>query len=106
MAARQFHGLISSRIEKHHHCYLRLYIGQILPEDSRDIYGLVKSGKFLHVPDCRQCKIDHPEYYEGCIKKYSLFTANAMRMESHLFVKLFEKMRNHFLPVTTGHHIK
>ena len=60
---------VSSRIEKHHHCYLRLCIGQILPEDSEDIYRTVKNGGFPHVPDCRQCKIDHHEYYEGCIKK-------------------------------------
>ena len=34
-----------------------------------DIYRPVKNNEFPHVPDCRQCKADNPEYYEGCIKK-------------------------------------
>lgn len=33
---------VSSRIEKHHHCYLRLCIGNILPEESDDIYRHTK----------------------------------------------------------------
>lgn len=58
-----------SHIEKHHHCYLRLCIGDILPEDSEDIYRPTKNGEFEHVPDCRKCKMDNPEYYQGCVKK-------------------------------------
>lgn len=61
-------------IEKHHHCYIRLCIGHILPEGSGDIYREAGNAEFPHVPDCRQCKANSPEYFEGCIKKSSLFT--------------------------------
>lgn len=59
----------STRIEKHHHCYLRLCLGNMLPDKSGDIYRPSRNGEFPHVPDCGQCKVDNPEYYEGCIKK-------------------------------------
>ncbi|MCB1977638.1 MAG: hypothetical protein KDE66_11620 [Nitrosomonas sp.] len=96
---------VSSRIEKHHQCYLRLCIGQILPEDSEDIYRLVKNGEFPHVPDCRQCKTENPEYYEGCIKKifpvHSQCHEDIHEVERHLFIKLSEKLRDAFRIVTS-----
>ena len=63
------HAAVSSKIDKHHHCYVRLCIGSTLPEDSDDIYRLAQKGEFSPVPDCRQCKADNPAYYAGCIKK-------------------------------------
>lgn len=59
----------SSRIEKHHHCYMRLCTGNILPNNSVDIYRKARKTEFPLVPDCRQCKIDNPKYYAGCLKK-------------------------------------
>ncbi len=62
-------SVVSSKIDKHHHCYVRLCIGNILLDKSEDIYRTANNGEFPHVPDCRQCKTNNPEYYEGCIKK-------------------------------------
>jgi hypothetical protein len=98
---------VSSRIEKHHHCYLRLCIGQILSEDSEDIYKPAKNSEFPHVPDCRQYKIDHPEYYEGCIKKifpvHSHCHEDIHEVESHLFAKLGKKLQTDFLSTASDH---
>lgn len=63
------HAAVSSKIDKHHRCYVRLCIGNILPEGSDDIYRPAQKGKFSPVPDCRQCKASNPAYYAGCIKK-------------------------------------
>lgn len=63
------HAAVSSKIDKHHHCYLRLCIGRVLPEDSEDIYRPAQNGENSPVPDCRQCKTNNPEYYAGCLKK-------------------------------------
>lgn len=60
---------IASKIDKHHHCYMRLCIGNTLSENSEDIYRQAKSHEFPYVPDCRTCKTDNPAYYAGCIKK-------------------------------------
>ncbi|MBX3631246.1 MAG: hypothetical protein KF908_15350 [Nitrosomonas sp.] len=60
---------VSSKIDKHHHCYLRLCIGSILLEGSSDIYRPPHKGEYSPVPDCRQCKASNPAYYAGCIKK-------------------------------------
>ncbi len=98
---------ISSRIEKHHQCYLRPCIGDTLPEDSSDIYRPVNNGEFPHVPDCRQCKADNPEYYEGCIKK--IFPVHRQchehihKVEKHLFAKLGKKLLSDFRTATSGY---
>lgn len=63
------HAAVSSKIDKHHYCYLRLCIGSILPEDSEDIYRPAKKEEHPSVPDCRQCTTSDPEYYAGCIRK-------------------------------------
>lgn len=95
---------VSSKIDKHHHCYLRLCIGNILPEDSDDIYRPVKNGEFSHVPDCRQCKIDHPEYYVGCIKKifpvHHQCHEDIHEVEKYHFTKLGKKIWADFLSAT------
>ena len=41
------------RNEKHHHCYLRLCTGHILPDGSGDIYREAGNAEFPHVPDYR-----------------------------------------------------
>ena len=104
---RHFNGdkaAISSRIEKHHHCYLRLCIGNILPEESEDIYRPTKEGTFSQVPDCRQCKADNPVYYEGCIKKifpvHSECHEDIHEVEKYRFIKLRKKLLANFLSVT------
>ncbi len=95
---------VSSRIEKHHHCYLRQCIGNILPGKSDDIYRQAKNGEFAHVPDCRQCKADNPEYYKDCIKKifpvHSKCHEDIHKVEKHLFTKLGKKIRTDFQSVT------
>jgi hypothetical protein len=63
------HATTSSKIDKHHHCYIRLCTGNVLPEDSEDIYRPAKKEEYSLVPDCRQCKASNPEYYAGCIRK-------------------------------------
>ncbi len=107
---RQFNNskaAVSSKIDKHHHCYLRLCIGDILPEDSNDIYRLVKNNEFPHVPNCRQCKADNPEYYEGCIKKifpvHHQCHEDIHEVEKYRFIKLGKKIWADFLSVTTRH---
>ncbi len=87
-------------IEKHHHCYLRLCTGNILPDDSDDIYREAGNGEFPYVPDCRQCKADTPEYFEGCIKKifpvHSTCHDHIHEVEKVLFDKLGKKLRRDF----------
>lgn len=98
---------VSSKIEKHHHCYLRLCIGKLLPEESEDIYRPAKEGEFNLVPDCRQCKADNPEYYEGCIKKifpvHGKCHEDIHALEKHIFTDLRKKLLANFLSVTKGH---
>jgi len=95
---------VSSKIDKHRHCYLRLCIGNILPKDSGDIYRPIKNGEFPHVPDCGQCKADNPEYYEGCIKKifpvHHQCHEDIHEVEKYHFTKLRKKMRDAFLSAT------
>lgn len=95
---------VSSRIEKHHHCYVRLCIGDTLPEESSDIYRRTKNSEFPHVPDCRQCKVNNPEYYEGCIKKifpvHSECHEDIHEVEKHRFTKLAKKILTDFQSVT------
>lgn len=97
---------VFSRIEKHHHCYLRLCIGNILPEDSSDIYRPIKNGEFPHVPNCSQCKANNPEYYEGCIKKifpvHSQCHEHIHKVEKYLFAKLRKKLLIDFRTTTSG----
>lgn len=79
----------SSHIEKHHHCYLRLCTGHILPKGSGDIYR----------------EANNPEYFEGCIKK--IFPVHR---SCHGYIHLVEKMlfdrlgtmfRNNFVQATS-----
>lgn len=90
----------SSKIEKHHQCYLRLCIGKILPEDSDDIYRPIQSGEFQFVPDCRCCKTENPEYYQGCIKKifpvHSKCHEDIHEVESYIFLNLKKKLLKSF----------
>lgn len=58
-----------SKIEKRHNSYTRLCIGPLLPAVADDIYREASKGKFAGVPDCRQCRKDNPDYFEGCLKK-------------------------------------
>ncbi|MBX3617107.1 hypothetical protein [Nitrosomonas sp.] len=87
-------------IEKHHHCYLRLCAGNILPDDSSDIYREVRNAEFPHVPDCRQCKVNNPEYFEGCIKKifpvHGKCHGHIHEVERYRFDKLAEKLQRDF----------
>lgn len=101
---RHFNGenaAVSSKIEKHHHCYLRLCIGNLLPSDSDDIYRLAKDGEFPLVPDCRRCKAENPEYYQGCIKKifpvHGKCHEDIHELEKALFTNLKKKLRANFL---------
>lgn len=91
---------ISFRIEKHHQCYLRLCIGNVLPEDSDDIYRPVRNREFQFAPDCRQCKANNPDYYEGCIKKifpvHSRCHANIHKVEKYLFAHLAINLHKNF----------
>ncbi len=93
-------AVVSSKIDKHHHCYVRLCIGNILPDNSEDIYRLTRNNEFPHVPDCRTCKTDNPEYYEGCIKK--MFPVHYQcherihEMEELRFNKLGKKLLSNF----------
>ena len=86
-----------SHIEKHHHCYLRLCIGDILPEDSEDIYRPTMNEEFEHVPDCRKCKMNNPEYYQGCVKKifpvHGECHEDIHEIEKWFFKKLSKNMR-------------
>lgn len=97
---RHFNGgttIHHSRIEKHHHCYLRLCTGTILPDDSKDIYRPVKRAEFDHVPDCRQCQAQSPEYFAGCVKKifpvHSECHEDIHELERYLFMKLSKKIK-------------
>ena len=63
------YAVVYSRIDKHHHCYVRLCVGNILPGGSEDIYKPAMKSEDSLVSDCRQCKAINPEYYAGCIKK-------------------------------------
>jgi len=58
-----------SKIEQHHGCYLRNCIGALLPEGSEDLHRAPRPDEFPGVPDCRQCHIDNPDYFQGCIDK-------------------------------------
>lgn len=88
-------------IEKHHHCYIRLCTSMILPDDSGDIYRETNNTEFPHVPDCRQCKADNPEYFEGCIKKifpvHRSCHSHIHEMEKVLFDRLGTMFRNDFV---------
>jgi hypothetical protein len=92
-------------IEKHHHCYIRLCVGTILPDDSADIYREAKSREFPHVPDCRQCKATNPDYYEGCIKKifpvHGKCHGHIHEVEKALFDRLGEKLKAAFASAHT-----
>jgi len=57
-----------SKIEKHHNSYTRLCLGPLLPAGHEDIYRKASKGEFQDVPNCRQCRKDNPEYFEGCLK--------------------------------------
>ena len=60
---RHFNGenaAVSSKIEKHHHCYLRFCIGKLLPPDSDDIYRQAKDSEFSLVPDLSLIHISEP----------------------------------------------
>lgn len=96
---------VSSRNEKHHHYYLRLCIGDILPDDSNDIYRLVKSDEFPYVPNCHQCKVDNPDYYEGCIKKifpvHSQCHKDVHEVEKYLFTRVGKKLLADFQVVVS-----
>jgi hypothetical protein len=91
---------VSSKIEKHHHCYLRLCIGNFLPSDSDDIYRTVKDGEFPLAPDCRRCKAENPEYYQGCIKKifpvHGKCHEDIHELEKLLFTNIKKKLRADF----------
>ena len=60
---------VTSKIEKHHADYLRLCIGSPLPPDHDDIYRPAVKGEFDEVPDCRRCREENYEYFEGCLKR-------------------------------------
>jgi len=97
-------AVVSSKIDKHHHCYMRLCIGNILPDNSEDIYRPIKNNEFPHVPDCRTCKTNNPEYYEGCIKKIFPVHHQCHRhiheVEKFWFNKLGKKLLSNFRSVT------
>lgn len=44
---------VQSKIEKHHNCYLRECIGNLLPAGDDDIYRDAAEGEFDQVPDCQ-----------------------------------------------------
>lgn len=92
-------------IEKHHHCYLRLCTGNILPDDSGDIYREAQKTEFPHVPDCRQCKANSPEYFEGCIKKifpvHGKCHSHIHEVEKVLLDRLRAIFRNDFVQATS-----
>lgn len=89
-----------SHIEKHHHCYMRLCTGNILPDNSDDIYRKARKTEFPLVPDCRQCKIDNPRYYAGCIKKifpvHRKCHGKIHKLEKNLFGRLTDKLKRDF----------
>lgn len=91
----------TSHIEKHHHCYMRLCTGKILPENSYDIYRKASKTEFPLVPDCRQCKIDNPKYYIGCIKKvfpvHRKCHCKIHKVEKYLFEKLGKKLQRAYV---------
>jgi len=60
---------VHSKIQKHHRCYSRICTGQLLSENSEDIYRPAVEGEIDAVPDCRQCSIENPEYFAGCLKR-------------------------------------
>ena len=92
------HAKHHSHIEKHHHCYLRLCTGDVLPETSNDIYRPHTHGEFAHVPDCRKCKSDNPDYYAGCIKKifpvHGECHEDIHEVEKYFFSKLSRKLQS------------
>jgi hypothetical protein len=92
-------------IEKHHHCYIRLCTGTILPDDSTDIYREAQNSEFPHVPDCRQCKATNSDYYEGCIKKifpvHGKCHGHIHEVEKALFDWLGEKLKAAFASAHT-----
>lgn len=92
------------KIDKHHHCYMRLCIGNVLPENSKDIVRAHQNGEYSYVPDCRQCKSINPEYYEGCIKKifpvHHVCHKHTHELEKILFKNLGNKLLFSFRSVT------
>jgi len=99
------HATVSSKIDKHHHCYVRRCIGNILPEASVDIYRQARNNEFPHVPDCRTCKTENPEYYEGCIKKifpvHHQCHSHIHKVEKFWFNKLGKKLLSCFRLVSS-----
>ena len=98
------HAAVSSKIDKHHHCYVRLCRGNILPEGSEDIYRPARNTEFPHVPNCRTCKTENPEYYEGCIKKifpvHHQCHGRIHEVEKFRFNKLGKKLLSSFRSVS------
>lgn len=93
-------GELTSKIEKHHNDYLWTCIGSLLPDDHQDIYRTSFKGEFPKVPDCRQCQIDNPEHFEGCLKR--IFPVHAAchehvhGKEKHLYDGLRSQLKNQF----------
>ena len=90
-----------SKIEKHHTCYIRKCIGPLLPPDSDDITRPADPGQKDQVPDCRQCAIDNPEYFKGCVFKINPVHAacheKIHKQERELSKQVKAKILNHFI---------
>ena len=93
-------SVVSSKIDKHHHCYVRLCIGNILLNNSEDKYRPARNNEFPHVPDCGTCKANNPKYHEGCIKKifpiHHQCHGRIHEREKSLFNKLGKKLLSSF----------
>ena len=89
-----------AHVDKHHHCYMRLCTGNLLPDNSDDIFRKARKADFLRVPDCRQCKLTNPNYYSGCIKKIFPVHRKCHRkihkVEKALFDRLSKKLKKDF----------
>lgn len=94
------------KIDKHHNCYMRLCIGNVLPENSKDIVRPQQNDEYSYVPDCRQCKSINPEYYEGCIKKIFPVHRQCHRriheLEKILFKNLGKKLSSSFSLISSS----
>ena len=88
---------VKSRIEKHHHIYLRLCVGQVLDAESDDIYRDPVKGEFDQVPDCRRCHQENPEYFEGCRKAIYPVHASCHEQIHDLEAFFIEKRRGALL---------
>jgi hypothetical protein len=73
---------------------------------SDDIYRPAKDGEFPLVPDCRRCKAENPEYYQGCIKKifpvHGKCHEDIHELEKLLFTNLKKKLWADFLSATNS----